>query len=85
MYKPRKGSFPYHVIEMLYKKGECKASDIRWETGLDKHSEKSAYSDRSSYHLSSILTRLRQKGIVQRTKRGYYKLTEKWRELAPTI
>jgi hypothetical protein len=85
MYKPRKGSFPYHEIKYLYAYGESGAKDIRFAIGLNEHSQYSAYPDRSSYYFGCIQTRLRQKGVIQRTKRGYYKLTKKWRELAPTI
>ena len=74
-YKPRKDSFPYRVIELLYENGECKAEDIRREIGLDEHCKFANYIDRSNYELiGTILPRLITKGIVVRTKRGYYKL-----------
>jgi hypothetical protein len=74
-YKPRKDSFPYRVIELLYENGETKAEDIRREIGLDEHCKYSIYSDRSSYSFGcTIIPRLIAKGIVERTRRGYYKL-----------
>lgn len=73
-YRPKIDSFPYRVIELLYEQGEKKACDIRQEIGLDYNCRNSDYSDRSHYRLMIILGRLRVKGIVKRTRRGYYSL-----------
>jgi len=75
-YKPKVGSFPYKTISYLEENGESKVSDIRREIGLDEWCKKSWYSDRSSYYFDCLIGRLQKKGIVNRTKRGYYELNK---------
>jgi len=78
-YKPRKGCFPYLIVEYLYENGESKARDIRREIGLDAWAKYSFYPDRSSYQFSFLIIKLMGKGLVEKTKRGYYRLTPSYK------
>lgn len=73
-YHPRKDSFPYRTIEYLYEHGESKNEDIRQDIGLDKFCEHWFYKDRSNYYFACIVARLIGKGVIERTRRGYFRL-----------
>lgn len=74
-YHPKFDNFPIMIVSHLYLHGESRNKDIRAAIGLDEYCAHSDYADRSNYYFDVICDRLINKGIIERTKRGYYKLT----------
>lgn len=78
MYQPAKGSWGEKIINYLKEHGESSNFDIRMGIGIDEYYKtRSWYPDHGRYYFNGVVMyRLVRKGIVIRTRRGYYKLDE---------
>ncbi len=80
-YNPRYGSFPHRTIHYLNHFGESKNETIRWSIGIDVLSEGCEWEDRGEFYFNNtLIPRLIEKGVIVRTKWGFYDLTPEWRK-----